>query len=80
MNIKKYPKKLMKFAFNLTFSLFALLMVSDKSFSLTDYKIKKICNKEKRALTCIKNLQEKRFNLQKGKKIEIPVIPYTFNR
>ena len=70
----------MKFAFNLTFSLFALLMFSGKSFSLTDYKIKKICKKEKRELTCIKKLQEKRFNLQKGKKIEIPVIPYTSNR
>ena len=70
----------MKFAFNLTFSLFALVMVSGKSFSLTDYKIKKICKKEKKSLTCIKNLQEKRFNLQKGKKIEIPVTPYNFNR
>ena len=70
----------MKFAFNLTFSLFALLILSGKSFSLTDYKIKKICKKEKRELTCIKKLQEKRFNLLKGKKIEIPVIPYTSNR
>ena len=45
----------MKLALNLTFSLFALFMVSGKSFSLTDYKIKKICKKEKRAITCIKN-------------------------
>ena len=80
MRIKKYPKNLMKFAVNLTFSLFAFLMVSGKSFSLTNYKIKKICKKEQRELNCIKNLQEKRFNLQKGKKIEIPVIPYTFER
>ena len=80
MRIKKYPKNLMKFSFNLTFSLLALLMVSGKTLSLTDYKIKKICKKEKKELTCKKNLQEKRFNLQKGKKIEIPVIPYTFDR
>ena len=79
MNIKKYPKKLMKFAFNLTFSLFALLMLSGKSFSLTDYKIKKICKKEKREISCIKNLQEKRSNLQKGNYIEIPVLPYKGN-
>ena len=70
----------MKSAFNLTISLITLLMVSGRSYSLTDYRIKKICEKEKRALTCIKKLQDKRFNLQKGKKIEIPVIPYTFKR
>ena len=51
-------------------------MLGDKSFSLTDYKIKKICKKEKNQYSCIKNLQEKRSILQKGKHIEIPVIPY----
>ena len=70
----------MKSAFNLTISLITLLMVSGRSYSLTDYRIKKICEKEKRPLTCIKKIQDKRFNLQKGKKIEIPVIPYTFKR
>ena len=70
----------MKLALNLSLILFALFILGDKSFSLSNYQIKKICKKEKRALTCIKNLQEKRFNLQKGKKIEIPVIPYTFDR
>ena len=47
-----------------------------KSFSLTDYKIRKICEKEKRESICIKNLKEKRSNLKKGNLIEIPVIPY----
>ena len=56
-----------------------LLIFSDKLFSLTDYQIKKICEKEKRKLTCIKNMQEKRFELQKGNFIEIPVIPYKEN-
>ena len=51
-------------------------MFGDKSFSLTDYQIKKFCKKEKRQTTCIKNLQEKKSNLQKGNLIEIPVIPY----
>ena len=62
----------------LSFSLFlfALFIFSEKSFSLTDYQIKKICKKEKRKSFCIKNLQEKRFNLQKGNYIEIPVQPY----
>ena len=66
----------MKFALNLFIFLFASLMFGAKSFSLTDYKIKKICKKEKRELTCIKKLQEKRSDLQKGNFIEIPVIPY----
>ena len=56
--------------------LLALLTFSDESFSLTDYQIKKICKKEERELTCIRNLQEKRSNLHKGNKIEIPIIPF----
>ena len=56
--------------------LFALLTFSSESFSLTDYQIKKICKKEKRELTCIRNLQEKRIDLQKGNKIEIPIKPF----
>ena len=56
--------------------LFTLLLIGDKSYSITDYQIKKICKKEKRELTCIKNLQKKRSNLQEGNYIEIPVIPY----
>jgi len=59
------------FMFILTFFSF-----SNKSLSLTDYQIKKICKKEKRELTCIRNLQEKRSNLHKGNKIEIPIKPF----
>ena len=66
----------MKFALNLFLTLFVLLTIHDKAFSLTNYQINKICKKEKKASTCIKNLKEKRYNLQKGKLIEIPVIPY----
>ena len=56
--------------------LFALLTFSGESFSLTNYQIKKICKKEKRELTCIRNLQQKRIDLQKGNKIEIPIKPF----
>ena len=56
--------------------IFALVTMENESFSLTDHKIKKICAKEKRKTTCIKNLKEKRYNLQKGNFIEIPVIHY----
>jgi len=64
----------MKLALNIF--LFVLFTYSGKSFSLTDYKIKQICKKEKKETICIKNLLEKRSYLQKGNKIEIPVIPF----
>jgi hypothetical protein len=68
----------MKSAFNLFLFIFAFASFAfvDKSFSLTDYQIKKICKKERRKLNCTRILQEKRSNLQKGNLIEIPVIPY----
>ena len=66
----------MKLALNLFIFLFALVIFGDKSLSLTDFQIRRICKKEKRELTCIRILKEKRFNLQKGNLIEIPVIPY----
>ena len=66
----------MKFALNLSLFLFSLFIFDDRSFSLSDYQIKKICKKERRQFNCIKNLKEKRTSLQKGKLIEIPVIPY----
>ena len=64
---------------NLYLSLFILLTFVQKSFSLTNYEITRICKKEKRTSTCIKNLQEKRDNLEKGNLIKIPVIPYKNN-
>ena len=75
-NYKIVRRKTMKLVLNLSFFLFVFFSVSSKSFSLTDYQIKKFCKEEKRVFSCIKNLQEKRSNLQKGNLIEIPVVPY----
>ena len=66
----------MKFELKLSLFFFALFMFGNESFALNDFQIKRFCEKEKRKLTCIKSLQEKRSNLKKGKLIEIPVIPY----
>ena len=66
----------LKLKLNLTLFLLLFFMLGEESFSLSDYKIKKICEKEIRKLTCINNLKEKRSNLNKGNLIEIPVIPY----
>ena len=66
----------MKLALNLSLSIFALFIFDDRSFSITNYQIKQFCKKEQKTSTCIKNLKEKKNNLEKGNLIEIPVIPY----
>tara|TARA_A100001035_G_scaffold264580_1_gene246004 strand:+ start:481 stop:687 length:207 start_codon:yes stop_codon:yes gene_type:complete len=66
----------MKLILRLSLFIFALLIISDESFSLTNYEIKRICKNERKKLTCMKKLQEKKSNLQKGDVIEIPVIPF----
>ena len=66
----------MKLVLNSSMFFLAFFSFSNESFSLTDYQIKRFCAKEKRVLLCIKNLKEKRSDLEKGKLIEIPVIPY----
>ena len=67
----------MKLVLNFFLFPFTLFILSEDSFSLTNYQIKKICKKDKKNFSkCIKNMQEKRTNLQKGNLIEIPVIPF----
>jgi len=66
----------MKLALNLCLFLVAFLMWGDKSFSLTDYQIKKICKNERMVSNCMKTLQDRKSKLKKGDRIEIPVIPY----
>ena len=66
----------MKLILNLYMFLLAFFSFSNESFALTDYQIKRFCSKERRVSLCIKNLREKRSDLQKGKLIEIPVTPY----
>ena len=66
----------MKLVVSFSLFLLAFFSFSNKSLSLTNYQIKRFCAKEKRVSLCIKNLQEKKSDLQKGKLIEIPVTPY----
>ena len=66
----------MKLALKSSLFLLILVILGDKSLSLSDYQINNICKKEKIKSICKKNLKEKRSNLQEGKLIEIPVIPY----
>ena len=66
----------MKLRLNIFLFLLAFFLFSNKSLSLTDYQIKRYCTKQKRISSCIEDLKEKRSKLQKGKHIEIPVVPY----
>ena len=66
----------MKMVLGFSMFLLAFFSYSNESFSLTDYQIKRFCSKQKNVSYCIKNLKEKRSDLQKGKLIEIPVTPY----
>ena len=66
----------MKLVLNFSVFLLAFFSSSNESLSLTDYQIKRFCAKEKSLSLCIKNLKEKRSDLQKGKLIEITVTPY----
>ena len=65
-----------KFVLNFSMFLLAFFLFSNTSYSLSDSQIKRFCAKEKRVSLCIKNLQEKRSDLKKGKLIEIRITPY----
>ena len=69
----------MKFRLNLFLILLVFFSFSNESLSLTDYQIERFCAKERRVSLCIKNLKEKRSDLQKGKVIEIPITPLKGN-
>ena len=66
----------MKSGLNSSLFLLAFFLFTNAAFSLTNYQIKRYCSKKKRVSSCIRDLQEKRSNLQEGKLIEIPVLPY----
>jgi len=66
----------MKLVLNFSMFLLAFFSFSNESFSLTDFQIKRFCKKAQRVSLCIKELQDKRSDLQEGKLIEIPVSPY----
>ncbi|MBW3071172.1 hypothetical protein CU321_04040 [Prochlorococcus marinus str. MU1412] len=66
----------MKLALNFSIFILSFFLLCNESFAFTDYQIKRFCSKGKRVSICIKNLEEKRSDLQKGKPIEIPVKPY----
>ena len=66
----------MKLVLNSSIFILFFFTFSNETYSLTNYQIKKYCRKEENFSKCIKKLEQKRYKLQTGKLIEIPVIPY----
>ena len=66
----------MKLLINIFFLLIITILLESNVFALSNYQIRKICQNRDRRSKCIKELESKRFNLIKGNKIEIPVVPF----
>lgn len=66
----------MKLLLNPILFFFLIILFENGAYSLSDYRIKEICQKKPKTSTCIKNLKFKKLNLIRGNKIEIPVIPF----
>ena len=66
----------MKIFFNPILFFLIIFYFNNDAYSLSDNRIKEICQKKPKRSTCIKNLKFKKLNLLQGNKIEIPVIPF----
>ena len=66
----------MKYFFNSLLYFLILLSFENSAYSLSENQIKKICQKKQNEYACFKNLKLKKFNLLRGNRIEIPVIPF----
>ena len=66
----------MKIILNIFFIFLTLFIYEYKVFALSDYQIREFCKNKRRRTSCIKDLQNKKINLLKGNRIEIPVIPF----
>ena len=69
-----YKIKIMKLFFNPILFLIILFLFEKSAYSMSDYSIKKKCQKMPKRTLCIKNLKLKKQNLLQGNRIEIPVI------
>ena len=50
--------------------------MSNAVLSLTNDEIKDMCKRDQKKLECIRRLKIRRYNLNRGKPIEIPVLPF----
>ena len=66
----------MKSPTKIIFILFCSLFLNDKIDALTNNEIFNLCRKDDNKKECVRNLKIRRYNLYRGKPIEIPVKPF----
>tara|TARA_Y100000589_G_C26584441_1_gene399753 strand:- start:173 stop:376 length:204 start_codon:yes stop_codon:yes gene_type:complete len=57
-------------------TLFLSIAFSQRVIALTNIEIIELCKADKRKQECIRMQKIRRYNLERGKPIDIPVIPY----
>ena len=76
LNLFIRVKSVMKFFLNTFLLLLALNIFEKNAYSLSEYKIREMCQNKRKRSICLKNLRQKKIDLENGNTIEIPVIPY----
>ena len=66
----------MRLFFNTLIVFSVLVIPQDTSYPLTNNEIKEMCKTKLRRANCIKIFKNKKLNLLRGKRIEIPVVPF----
>ena len=66
----------MKSFFKNFLCLVVLFIFENSAYSRSNNQTTEICQQNRRASTCIKNLKLKKYDLLKGNQIDIPVIPF----
>ena len=72
----KKSKIFMKLFLNTILFLLISSLFENSAYSLSDYRIKEICQKRIRRTNCIKEMKIKKLKLLQGNRIEIPILPY----
>ena len=66
----------MKLLLNPLLFFLIIFLFENSAYSLSDYRIKEICQKQIRKANCIKEMKIKKLKLLQGDRIEIPILPY----
>ena len=66
----------MRFFNRTIFLLFFSIFLTNYVYALSNNEILELCRRNRKIETCIRNLKIRRYNLYRGKPIEIPVEPF----
>ena len=66
----------MKFLNRSKLILIISLLFNNYSFALTNNEIIRYCNRERNSQDCIRKMKIRRYKLERGNPIDIPIIPF----